>query len=190
MSISPAAWEAMERNANPLRGSFLSILDWKSAWLEGNRFPYTPSVAEMYALESTLTQTLEVGMERFVARHQQIAAACRAGVTALGLELWPVREEIAASCVTAVKATDAFDEARLRQTMRSRYGVMISPGYGELVGKLFRLGHMGLMQAHPTALAAQLGVLERALADLGQPVQFGAGVGAAMAALTEWDDAA
>jgi pyridoxamine--pyruvate transaminase len=190
MTISPAAWQAMESNPNPLRGSFLSILDWKTAWLEGNRFPYTPSVSEMYALESTLTQTLEVGMERFVARHQQIAAACRAGVKALGLELWPVREEIAAACVTAVKAPQGLNEELLRHTMRSRYGVMISPGYGELMGKLFRLGHMGPMQAHPTALAAQLAVLERSLADLGHPVQLGAGVGAAMASLTNWDDAA
>ncbi|MCC6793054.1 MAG: alanine--glyoxylate aminotransferase family protein [Thermomicrobiales bacterium] len=190
MTISPAAWRAMETNPNPLRGSFLSILDWKTAWLEGNRFPYTPSVSEMYALESTLTQTLEVGMERFVARQQQIAAACRAGVKALGFDLWPVREEIAATCVTAVKLPDGLNDEQLRGTMRSRYGVMISPGYGELMGKLFRLGHMGPMQAHPTALAAQLAVLERSLADLGYPVQLGAGVGAAVASLTAWDDAA
>src|SRR6476469_5322607 len=45
MSISPAAWGALEaRRPEPLRASFLSILDWKTAWLEGKRFPYTPSV--------------------------------------------------------------------------------------------------------------------------------------------------
>ena len=71
--------------------------------------------------------------------------------------------------------------------MRDRYGVMISGGYGELAGQLFRLGHMG-MAAHPTTLFAQLGVLERALADLGYPVEFGAGVGAAVAALDAWQD--
>jgi pyridoxamine--pyruvate transaminase len=188
ISVSPAAWEAMESVANPLRASFLSILDWKTAWLEGNRFPYTPSVSEMYALESTLTQALEVGMERFAARHQQIAAACRAGVKALGLELWPVREEIAATCVTAIKVTEGINDEQLRAAMRSKYGVMISPGYGALYGKLFRLGHMGPSQSHPTALAAQLAILERALADTGYPVQFGAGVGTAMAAITDWDD--
>src|SRR6187200_2913142 len=96
MTISPAAWEAMERKANPLRGSFLSILDWKTSWIENNRFPYTPSVSTMYALESTLMQTLEIGMERFVDRHQMIAHACREGAKAMGLELWPVREEISA----------------------------------------------------------------------------------------------
>jgi hypothetical protein len=44
--------------------------------------------------------------------------------------------------------------------------------------------------AHPTALAAQLAILERTLADHGWPVQLGTGVGAAMAALAGWDDAA
>jgi pyridoxamine--pyruvate transaminase len=189
MSISPAAWEAMEQHPNPLRGSFLSILDWKDAWLENNRFPYTPSVSEMYALESTLTQTLEEGVERVAWRHQTIARACREGVKALGLELWPVREEIAAGCVTAVKMPEGLTDDQIRGTMRHRYGVMISPGYGDLNGKLFRLGHMG-MAAHPTMLASQLAILERSLKDIGYPVQLGAGVGAAMDAIEGWDDAA
>ena len=191
MSISPAAWEALAaRKPEPLRASFLSILDWKSAWLEGRRFPYTPSISEIYSLESVLTQALDTGMERFVDRHQMIAHACREGVKALGLELWPAREEIAAACVTAVRLPEGVSDQKLRDTMRHRYGVTISPGYGELLGKLFRLGHMGPAQAHPTVLAAQLAVLERSLADLGYPVQLGAGVGAAQAALTGGDDAA
>ena len=191
MSVSPAAWAAMEaRRPGPLRGSFLSILDWKSAWLEGRRFPYTPSVSEVYSLESVLEQTLAIGMERFVDRHQLIAAAARAGVRALGLDLWPARDEIAAACVTAVTVPDGLDEALLRKTMRHRYGVMISPGYGSLQGKLFRLAHMGPAQVHPTTLAAQLAVLERSLVDIGHPVPLGAGVGAAMAALGNWNDEA
>lgn len=190
MAISPAAWAAMEQRATPLRASFLSILDWKTAWLEGRRFPYTPSVSEMYGLESILTQALEIGMEQFVERHQMIARACRAGVQALGLELWAAREEIAAACVTAVKTPAGLDEAKMRDIMRRKYGVMISPGYGALMGKLFRLGHMGPAQAHPTTLAAQFAILERALADCGWPVQLGAGVGAAMATLGEWSDEA
>jgi pyridoxamine--pyruvate transaminase len=127
-------------------------------------------------------------MECFVDQHQLIARACREGVKALGLELWPVREEIAAACVTAVRLPEGVKDQDLRGTMRHRYGVMISPGYGELNGKLFRLGHMGPAQAHPTVLAAQLAILERSLANLGYPLQLGAGVGAAMAALGDWND--
>lgn len=185
MAISPAAWQAMENRPSPVRGTFLSILDWKTTWLEQRRFPYTPSVSDVYGLESALTQALEEGIEQYAARHAAIARACRAGVKALGLELWPAREEIAAPAVTAIKLPAGLADALLRQHIRQRYGIMISGGYGELLGQLFRLGHMG-QAAHPTYLAAQLAILERSLADLGYPVQWGAGVGAAMAALEGW----
>ncbi len=187
MAISPDAWRAMEARKPPLRGSFLSILDWKDTWLEQRRFPYTPSVSLVYALESCLAQALEEGLEHYAWRHATIAHACREGVKALGLDLWAAREEIAANCVTAVKMPQGVTDQQLRGTMRQRYGVMISPGYGELMGQLFRLGHMG-KAAHPTYLAAQLAILERSLADLGYPVELGRGVGAAMAAVEGWND--
>jgi pyridoxamine--pyruvate transaminase len=128
---------------------------------------------------------LEEGVEPYARRHARIARACREGVKALSLELWAAREEVAGTAVTGVKFPEGITDAQLRGHMRQKYGVMISGGYGELAGQLFRLGPMG-KAAHPTFLAAQLAVLERSLADLGHPVEFGAGVGAAMAALEGW----
>jgi len=182
LSISPTAWEAMESVPNPLRASYLSILDWKTTWLEKRTFPYTPSVSEMYSLESVLTQVLEEGIEEYCARHQRIAAACRAGTLALGMKLWPVREEIAAPCVTAVTMPEGVTDAQIRGTMRDKYGIMISPGFRELGGQLIRLSHMG-EQARIPALAQQLAVFERALVDCGVDIELGAGVGAALATL-------
>ena len=185
LSISPDAWKAMESKADPLRGSFLSILDWKDTWIEKKTFPYTPSVSTMYALESILSQALEEGIERMATRHATIARACRRGVEAMGLDLWAAREEIAAPCVTGVVMPNGIDDAELRGHLRDRYGVMISGGYGDLAGKLFRLGHMGLA-AHPTYLTAQLAMLERTLVDLGKSVKLGEGVGAALESLSDW----
>jgi pyridoxamine--pyruvate transaminase len=185
LAVSPAAWEAMERRKPPLRGSFLSILDWKDSWLARRVFPYTPSVSLIYALESALAEVLDEGLERRVSRHALVARAYRAGVKAMGLQLWPAREEIASSAVTSVAIPEGVDDQELRRVLRERYGVMISGGYGELAGKLFRLGHMA-RAAHPAFLAAQLALLERSLADLGWPVKWGEGVGAAMAALEGW----
>ena len=182
ITVSPDAWHAMERRAPPLRGSFLSILDWKDSWLAGKTFPYTPSVSTVYGLEAALLTVLEEGIESYVGRHQAVARACRRGVEALGLELWAAREEICGAAVTAVAMPDKTSEKDLRRHMRERYGVMSSGGYGEVAGKLFRLGHMG-QAAHPAYLAAQLGILERSLVDLGVAVEFGAGVGAAMRSL-------
>ena len=189
MTVSPAAWEAMERREKPLRGTFLSLLDWKATWIEQRRFPYTPSVYEIYALQAALQQVQAEGVANVVARHQATARATRAAVRALGLDLWPARDEIASPCCTAVAVPDGIADAELREVMRNRYGVMISGGYGSIAGKVFRLGHMG-PSAHPTTAIAQIGVLERALLDLGHPIKAGAGVGAAIEAFAGWNDAA
>ncbi len=189
LSVSPRAWEAMESKKSPLRGSFLSILDWRDTWMAKKIFPYTPSVTNIYALESILEQALEEGMEAMAVRHATVAKAARRGVSAMGLELWAAREEIAASCVTGAVMPKGVDDKKLRGHLRDRYGVMISGGYGELAGKLFRLGHMA-MAAHPTYLCAQLAMLERTLADLGVPVTLGQGVGAALTSLADWGESA
>ena len=65
---------------------------------------------------------------------------------------------------------------------------MIAGGYGELSGKLIRLGHMGVA-AHPTQVLAQVALLERVLRDLGVSVPAGAGSAAAIEAFAGWDDA-
>jgi aspartate aminotransferase-like enzyme len=101
------------------------------------------------------------------------------------LKLWAAREEIAGPVVTGVTMPEGIEDKALRGHLRDRYGIMISGGYGDLSGKLFRLGHMG-MAAQPAFLCAQLAMLERTLADLGRKVALGAGVGAALESLGDW----
>ena len=186
MAVSPDAWQAMERHKPPLRGSYLSILDFKDKWIDNHVFPFTPHVTDVYALESVLAQALEEGIVRYTARHGAIARACRAGVRGMGLELWAASEAIAAACVTGVRVPEGLTDEPILRTLRDRYGLMISGSLGEIKGKLIRLGHMG-KAAHPFFLAGQLAMLERTLDDLGWPVRLGSGVGAAMAALEGWE---
>jgi pyridoxamine---pyruvate transaminase len=180
VSVSEDAWKKMRSKSKPVRGSVLSMLDWKERWLEGGRFPYTPMVNQIYSVNEAMTQLLEEGLERAFARHHDAAVACRAGIKAMGLQLWPVSEAISADCVTSVKMPDGITDKELRSTMREKHGVMISGGHGDLIGKLFRVGHMGKMAQVPYVLVA-LAALERTLGDLGVTVPAGAGVEAALA---------
>jgi aspartate aminotransferase-like enzyme len=66
--------------------------------------------------------------------------------------------------------------------MNRRYGVVIAGGLKDLAGKIWRIGHMGHM-AQPMYVVVALSALERALHDVGYPVRFGAGPGAALAAM-------
>jgi pyridoxamine---pyruvate transaminase len=187
ISVSERAWEVMEDNPSAPRGSFLSLLDWKHRWIDGGRvaFPYTPSVSDVNGVSAALSEVLETGgVDASIARHQLAARATRAGVRALGLELWPKSDDYAAGCVTAVRCPGGVEVARTLLHIRERYGVMLSGGYGELRDKLFRLGHMG-PAARSLYPVVAVGAFGRGLADLGVEVNVGAGTEAVLAVLSE-----
>ncbi|HLX78688.1 MAG TPA: alanine--glyoxylate aminotransferase family protein [Acidimicrobiales bacterium] len=178
MAISEGAWEAIAKNRAAPRASFLSLLDWKERWLEGGRFPYTPSVVDVHGVEAVCDQVLEEGLEASIARHEAAAKTCRAGVRAMGLRVWPRSEEIAASCVTSIAVPDGLDHDQVRAHARERYGVMLSGGQG--AGNLVRIGHMGPM-ANGLFPLVGLMALGRTLADLGAKPDIGAGIEEALA---------
>lgn len=178
IAVSDYAWEVMHKK-NPPRYSFLSILDWKELWLEKQVFPYTPSTTFIYGFNEALDQLLEEGIESAWQRHDRVARACRAGVKAMGLTLWPKREEISSSCTTAIKMPEGLSQRQLRLHMRNQYGVMISCGYGEMVDWLVRIGHMGYA-AKPAYIVIALAALGKSMRDLGVPVDIGAGIEAAL----------
>ena len=121
-------------------------------------------------------------MERFVKRHQTIAARLPRGREGTRFELWPVREEIAASCVTAVKMPDGLTDDQIRGTMRHRYGVDDLAGLRRPQRQSSSASVTWVQPPIRPPSPPNSPILERSLADIGYPVQFGAGVGAAMAA--------
>jgi aspartate aminotransferase-like enzyme len=66
---------------------------------------------------------------------------------------------------------------RIVQKLSSKYGITIAGGQDHIKEKVFRVSHMGYLDALDmvTAVAA----VEMTLKDLGHPVQLGAGVRAA-----------
>ena len=180
VSVSEKAWQRIYSNPGAPRDSYLSLIDWKEKWLGEGRFPYTPSVSDINGLEAALDQALAEGVDEVVRRHELSAEVTRAGARAMGLQLW-ARDEVAAACVTSIRLPETIDNGHLRDLVRERYGVMLSHGQG--AGNLIRLSHMG-----PTASGLYplvgLAALGRALADLGHPVDVGAGLEAALAELS------
>lgn len=181
IAVSQAGWDLIAKNPNAPRDSFLSILDWKTKWLEGGKYPYTPSVSDVNGVIAACEQILEEGVEDAIARHAATAAACRAGVAAMGLELWPLDSGTAANSVTAVKLPEGLTDVQVRDHIRERYGVMISGALG--AGNLVRIGHMGetARSLHPIIGLSALG---QGLRDLGCEVDIGQGIEVAMQALS------
>ena len=182
VGVTPRAWEKMKSNPNAPRDSMLSILDWEHAWRRDRAFPFTPSVSEINGLDAALDLYLTEGPEQVWARHAITAEACRAGVLAMGLRLWPADIRTASPTATAVRIPPGIEDAALRAAARARYGVVFSSGRGETLGKLVRIGHMG-PTARPLYAVVALTALGGALRALGSPVDVAAGVAAALAVI-------
>ncbi|MGO9991988.1 MAG: pyridoxamine--pyruvate transaminase [Steroidobacteraceae bacterium] len=184
IGVTPRAWQKMKDNPDAPRDSVLSILDWEHAWRRDRPFPYTPSVAEINGLDAALDLYLTEGPERVWDRHALTAKACRAGVLAMGLRLWPADERTASPTTTAVRIPGTIEDAALRAAARARYGVVFSSGRGETLGKLVRIGHMG-PTARPLYAVVAVTALGGAVRALGHPVDVAAGVAAALAVIDE-----
>lgn len=180
LHVSAAAWDKIAANPDAPVASILSISDWKRAHEAAQPFPFTPSVSEINALDAALDIYLGEGEQAVWARHALTAKACRAGVQAAGLKLWAAREDIASPTCTAVAIPDGIDEAKLRALIRSRYGVMLSSGRAETLGKLTRIGHMGTT-ARPIYAVVAVAAIAGGLQAMGaKGINVGEGVAAAM----------
>lgn len=182
--VGEEAWAAIEANPTAPRGTFVSLLDWRETWLasEGKKFPYTPSVSDVAGVHAAISECLDHGLDAVIERHAGAARACRAGVEAMGLELWPRRHDYAANCVTAIRCPEGVGVAETLAHVRERYGVMLSGGYGELAEKVFRIGHMGTGSRSLYPLVS-VAALARGLADLGVEVDVGAAAAATLSSL-------
>ncbi|TNF65287.1 MAG: serine--glyoxylate aminotransferase, partial [Rhodobacteraceae bacterium] len=107
----------------------------------------------------------------------RIAGGVRAAVAGWGMAPCANRPEWYSNSVTAIRTPAGFDATRIVTHAADVYGVAFGVGLGEVAGKVFRIGHLGML-TDVLALAG-IATAEMAMADLGLPVKLGSGVAAA-----------
>ena len=174
-----AAWAAMARVPQAAPSS-LSLPDLKTNWLDRGRgaLPGMPSALEFWALEAALDELEAEGLASRIARHALAGSASRAGLTALGPGPWVARDDDASALATSAPVPSGVDADSLIAAAAT-LGVMLTPGFGEVRGRLVRLDHTGNRAAFGAVLANVVGY-GTALGRLGQS---GRSIGAAAAAV-------
>ena len=173
--VSDRAWAMVERSRLP-KFYFNFTAERKS--LEKNQNAFTPAVSLVVALNESLSAIRAEGLPAAFARHDRLARATRAGVRALGLELFAERPTPA---LTAVTVPPGIEASAIVKTLRTAYGITISGGQTRVKGKIFRLAHLGY--ADESDVIVCLSALERTLNDLGYPIKLGDGLRAAQEVL-------
>jgi aspartate aminotransferase-like enzyme len=157
VSVSEKAWQAHAKAKMPRY-----YLDFSKAkgFLQKGQTPWTPAVSVFYALDVTLDLMLSEGLNNVFARHARVAQTARNGVRSLGLSIFP-DEKYASNTVTAVNAADKVDVPKLIQILRDEYEVILAGGQEKLSGKIFRIGHLGLVYEKDIKLVLE--ALDKAL---------------------------
>jgi alanine-glyoxylate transaminase / serine-glyoxylate transaminase / serine-pyruvate transaminase len=176
LGISPKAIAAMATARLPR--TFFDFKDMLEAYGRGG-FPYTPPVGLIAGLAHAIELLEDEGLEAVYARHHRLAEGVRRAVFAWGMTPFAAHADLYSDTVTAVKVPEGCNGTDLVQLAASKYGVAFGVGLGEVAGKVFRIGHLGMLT--DVMVLSGLAAAEMCMADLRWPVRLGSGVAAAQA---------
>lgn len=145
-------------------------------------FPYTPATNLLYGLKEALAMLNEEGLENVFARHQRLAAACRAAVRGWGLEILCQDPAVYSPILTGVVMPAGHDADAFRKVALENFNISYGAGLGKVAGKVFRIGHLG--ECNELTLMGALSATEMTFTLMQVPHKAG-GVAAAMASFTE-----
>jgi aspartate aminotransferase-like enzyme len=168
VSVSEKAWRKID--ATPVRGFYFDLRRYRKSLAESDT-PFTPANTLIRAQRASLKRIRAEGIENLWARHAKIAAACRAGVQAMGLELFAERP---GNALTVVAVPAGLDGTATLKMLEKQHGYKLADGQDTLKGKIWRLSHMGYTDAFDVIGA--LAALELVLHDSGYKFEAGAGV--------------
>jgi len=198
VSVSPRAWQVMERRTRKAGTWVYDLLRWREFWVPVSRGGKIPDGAPRrqpisipthltFAMQAAVQLILEEGLPNRFRRHAVAGRAFRAGLDALRLELFP-DPSIASNTVSCFKVPNGLEANALVKQMRDRYGILIGTGLDRFRHTTLRVGHMGIT-ANPLYVLPTLSALELALRDLGAKSEPGAGVAAAQSIFATADGA-
>jgi alanine-glyoxylate transaminase/serine-glyoxylate transaminase/serine-pyruvate transaminase len=174
LGVSDKALTAMETARMPR--TFFDFRDMLKSYAAGG-YPYTPAVGLIAGLARSIEMLEDEGLDAVYARHTRLATGVRRAVAAWGMTPCAATPDLCSDTVTAVVVPAGCNGTDLVKLAADKYGVAFGVGLGEVAGKVFRIGHLGMLT--DVMVLSGLACAEMCMADLGWPVKLGSGVAAA-----------
>ncbi len=140
MSISARAKKHMQ--ANPPPTQYLNLKRYFRYYEENFETPFTPALPLFNAFSEALDMVLEEGLDKRIARHKACADAFYAGLDAMGLSPF-ARQDARSNVVIAINYIPGMDDKKFRGLLSQQFRILVAGGFGDLKGKVFRIGSMG-----------------------------------------------
>lgn len=142
ISCSPAALDRL-RARQTTNHSWYFDLKLLAEYYEGSRrYHHTAPITSFYALREGLAMLLEEGIGARFERHRSNAVRITKGLESIGLEL-TVKPEHRMWALHTPRVPQGVNDLEVRKKLLDRHGIEIQGGFGQLAGKVFRIGMMG-----------------------------------------------
>jgi len=164
ISISKEAKKYMIEN--PPASQYLNLKRYFKYYNDSFETPFTPAISLFYAYQEALNIILEEGIQNRIERHRKCANAFYSGLEALGFT--PFADANSRSnVVIAVNYLPGIDDKKFRELISSEFKVLLAGGFGELKGKVFRVGCMGEVSSYH--VMRTLSAISSSMSILGVP---------------------
>ncbi|MGE5863047.1 MAG: pyridoxal-phosphate-dependent aminotransferase family protein [Nitrososphaerales archaeon] len=140
ISINERTKKYMKSNVSPIL--YLNLNRYFKYYLEHTETPFTPALPLYYAFDEALNLVLEEGMSKRIERHRICADAFYSSLSTLGLTPF-AKEDARSNVIIAFNYLDGMDDKKFRTLLSEEFKVLIAGGFGNLKGKVFRIGSMG-----------------------------------------------
>jgi len=168
ISYNDRAEQVMVSRRTPVISNYLDLTQLQRYWSPERLNHHTLPTSMTYGLHEALRLIVAEGLEERFARHRRAGDALKAGLVAMGLELFgDPRHRL--PMITAVRIPKGAEDEPVRRRLLEEYGVEIATSFGPLRGRIWRIGTMGYNAGLQTVLTV-LNALERVLRSSGVPM--------------------
>jgi aspartate aminotransferase-like enzyme len=140
ISINKRAKKYMQENPPPIQ--YLNLKRYFKYYEEHYETPFTPALPLYYAFREALDIVIEEGLENRIRRHKICADAFYAGLGSLGLTPF-AKPDARSNMIIAVNYLQGMDDKKFRSLLSNEFKVLVAGGFGDLKGKVFRIGSIG-----------------------------------------------
>jgi aspartate aminotransferase-like enzyme len=174
--ISPISVSAKAKKymiANPPPTMYFNLARYFKYYDEEKHTPFTPALPLLYAYREALSIMLEEGLQNVFKRHKVCSDALYSGLSAMGLSPF-AKEEDRSISIVALNYLDGLEDKTFRNTLADKFKVLVAGGFGDLKGKVFRVGCMG--EVSPYHVMRTISAISSTLAMMGYDIDAQAGL--------------
>ena len=158
----------------PIISNYFDLAQLQRYWSPERLNHHTLPTSMTYGLHEALRLIVDEGLEPRWARHQRAGDALKAGLEAMGIQLFGDTKH-RLPMITAMMIPEGVPDEEGRARLLEEFGVEVATSFGPLRGRIWRIGTMGYNAELRTVLTV-LTALEHVLRSFYARVPRGAGV--------------